>query len=245
MQVLQPGRVHVSWPSFLHPIELHPIELAGLLCDPLWGDLITSAPLVWRLGRGLAALCVTSCTCNARRERCRPLCRATHLGVHAGPTTPTGRTSSTARRRARASTSRDTRVPLAHRSSLRPVELSRVTTLRCVSFDQSVHSRPAEYASRTRSREAQAHGLGTHEPLTRTRFQKCFVDHDGDSDCDGLAGFQYSIVDKVQIPHSIAAGKYLLSWRWDCEQVPLTPAHSLFHRNSTFVLLRRHPTRQR
>ena len=37
-------------------------------------------------------------------------------------------------------------------------------------------------------------------------------------DCDGLAGFKYSIVDKVSVPKSLPAGEYLLSWRWDCEQ---------------------------
>lgn len=35
--------------------------------------------------------------------------------------------------------------------------------------------------------------------------------------CDGLAGFKYSIVDHVVVPTTIAAGEYLLSWRWDCE----------------------------
>ena len=36
--------------------------------------------------------------------------------------------------------------------------------------------------------------------------------------CDGLKGFDYSIVDHVQIPTDIESGDYLLSWRWDCEQ---------------------------
>lgn len=31
-------------------------------------------------------------------------------------------------------------------------------------------------------------------------------------------GFDYNIVDKLQIPTDIEAGEYLLSWRWDCEQ---------------------------
>mmetsp|Transcript_112753 Transcript_112753/g.158175 ORF Transcript_112753/g.158175 Transcript_112753/m.158175 type:complete len:345 (-) Transcript_112753:49-1083(-) len=42
--------------------------------------------------------------------------------------------------------------------------------------------------------------------------------NDGQDYCDGLAGFNYNIVDKVQIPKDIPTGKYLLSWRWDCEQ---------------------------
>eukprot|EP00051_Salpingoeca_urceolata_P019139 m.275749 g.275749 ORF g.275749 m.275749 type:complete len:368 (+) comp19357_c0_seq1:89-1192(+) len=33
-----------------------------------------------------------------------------------------------------------------------------------------------------------------------------------------LSGFPWNIVDKVQIPEHIEPGKYLLSWRWDCEQ---------------------------
>jgi len=36
--------------------------------------------------------------------------------------------------------------------------------------------------------------------------------------CDALAGFKYSIVDKVVVPKTIELGEYLLSWRWDCEQ---------------------------
>ena len=36
--------------------------------------------------------------------------------------------------------------------------------------------------------------------------------------CDGLSGFNYNIVDLVNIPEDIDAGDYLLSWRWDCEQ---------------------------
>lgn len=41
---------------------------------------------------------------------------------------------------------------------------------------------------------------------------------DGPPMCDGLSGFEFSIVDKVQIPLFIEKGEYLLSWRWDCEQ---------------------------
>lgn len=29
--------------------------------------------------------------------------------------------------------------------------------------------------------------------------------------------WDYSVVDRVAIPESIAPGEYLLSWRWDCE----------------------------
>jgi len=35
---------------------------------------------------------------------------------------------------------------------------------------------------------------------------------------NGLSGFRFNIVDEVVIPTSFAAGEYLLSWRWDCEQ---------------------------
>jgi len=42
--------------------------------------------------------------------------------------------------------------------------------------------------------------------------------NDGNNYCDGLAGFSYNIVDRVKVPASVPAGKYLLSWRWDCEQ---------------------------
>lgn len=36
----------------------------------------------------------------------------------------------------------------------------------------------------------------------------------------GWAGFPFSIVDFVSVPHTLAPGSYLLSWRWDCEQSP-------------------------
>ena len=45
----------------------------------------------------------------------------------------------------------------------------------------------------------------------------------------GLSGFVhnstapidgFNIVDLVEIPESLSPGKYLLSWRWDCEQSP-------------------------
>jgi methionine-rich copper-binding protein CopC len=42
--------------------------------------------------------------------------------------------------------------------------------------------------------------------LSTTRVAGCDTYHD------------YSIVDEVVIPKSLAAGDYLLSWRWDCEQ---------------------------
>lgn len=35
---------------------------------------------------------------------------------------------------------------------------------------------------------------------------------------DGRSGFRFSIVDAVEVPLSLPAGEYLLSWRWDCEQ---------------------------
>jgi len=31
-------------------------------------------------------------------------------------------------------------------------------------------------------------------------------------------GFDYNIVDRLQVPANIETGEYLLSWRWDCEQ---------------------------
>lgn len=37
-------------------------------------------------------------------------------------------------------------------------------------------------------------------------------------DDNGLSGYKFNIVDKVKIPELIEPGKYLLSWRWDCEQ---------------------------
>jgi len=46
-----------------------------------------------------------------------------------------------------------------------------------------------------------------------------FLNHDaGSFTLSSLVGFTYSIVDLVQIPETVKAGKYLLSWRWDCEQ---------------------------
>lgn len=44
-----------------------------------------------------------------------------------------------------------------------------------------------------------------------------------DNSCDKF--HDYSIVDTVQIPQDIPAGDYLISWRWDCEQVPYIPFH--------------------
>merc|ERR1719440_1405125 len=35
-----------------------------------------------------------------------------------------------------------------------------------------------------------------------------------------FARFNFNIVDKVQIPEDLVPGKYLLSFRWDCEQTP-------------------------
>ena len=46
----------------------------------------------------------------------------------------------------------------------------------------------------------------TQPQLSTTRVAGCDTYHD------------YSIVDEVVIPKSLAAGDYLLSWRWDCEQ---------------------------
>jgi len=36
----------------------------------------------------------------------------------------------------------------------------------------------------------------------------------------GIEGFSYSVVDEVEIPQELAAGEYVLSWRWDAEQSP-------------------------
>jgi len=35
-----------------------------------------------------------------------------------------------------------------------------------------------------------------------------------------LARFNFNIIDKVQIPEDLVPGKYLLSFRWDCEETP-------------------------
>lgn len=37
-------------------------------------------------------------------------------------------------------------------------------------------------------------------------------------DGSALGGFQWNIVDTVQVPADVPPGDYLLSWRWDCEQ---------------------------
>lgn len=37
-------------------------------------------------------------------------------------------------------------------------------------------------------------------------------------DDNGLSGFKFNIVDQVIIPQDIEPGRYLMSWRWDCEQ---------------------------
>lgn len=34
----------------------------------------------------------------------------------------------------------------------------------------------------------------------------------------GIEGFNYNIVDEVDIPADLECGDYVLSWRWDCEQ---------------------------
>jgi hypothetical protein len=34
----------------------------------------------------------------------------------------------------------------------------------------------------------------------------------------GKGGFDWSVADKVKVPSDLAPGKYLLSWRWDCEE---------------------------
>lgn len=40
-----------------------------------------------------------------------------------------------------------------------------------------------------------------------------------DASFDGIVtAFPYNIVDRVVVPADIAAGDYVLSWRWDCEQ---------------------------
>eukprot|EP00966_Prymnesium_polylepis_P326944 7382820-Prymnesium_polylepis.2 len=38
------------------------------------------------------------------------------------------------------------------------------------------------------------------------------------------ASFAFGIVDKVRVPESLAPGDYVLSFRWDCEQVPHRPS---------------------
>jgi hypothetical protein len=35
-----------------------------------------------------------------------------------------------------------------------------------------------------------------------------------------LGSFPFTMVDKVKVPADMAAGEYVLSWRWDCEQTP-------------------------
>lgn len=35
---------------------------------------------------------------------------------------------------------------------------------------------------------------------------------------NGLSGFPYSVVSRVDVPTDLSPGPYLLSWRWDCEQ---------------------------
>ena len=42
----------------------------------------------------------------------------------------------------------------------------------------------------------------------------------GASGLGRIAGLPaFSVVDKVVVPPTLKPGKYLLSWRWDCEQV--------------------------
>jgi len=37
--------------------------------------------------------------------------------------------------------------------------------------------------------------------------------------------FKFHIVDQLQVPHDLAPGDYVLSWRWDCEQTPQVWSH--------------------
>ena len=30
----------------------------------------------------------------------------------------------------------------------------------------------------------------------------------------------YFIIDRLQVPHGLASGNYVLSWRWDTEELP-------------------------
>jgi len=35
-----------------------------------------------------------------------------------------------------------------------------------------------------------------------------------------FGGFDFTMVDKLQVPSDISPGEYSLSWRWDCEETP-------------------------
>jgi len=35
-----------------------------------------------------------------------------------------------------------------------------------------------------------------------------------------FGGFPFTMIDQVKVPEDMAAGEYVLSWRWDCEQTP-------------------------
>lgn len=43
-------------------------------------------------------------------------------------------------------------------------------------------------------------------------------DPTGTDGSSSLDGFPWTIIDRVVVPEDIPAGRYLLSWRWDCEQ---------------------------
>lgn len=60
----------------------------------------------------------------------------------------------------------------------------------------------------------------THCPPGLTQFPEPLSGISG-FDPEGASGFQgfpWSIVDFVKVPATIWPGKYILSWRWDCEQ---------------------------
>jgi len=70
------------------------------------------------------------------------------------------------------------------------------------------------------------YGYGMGHCTSITNVQKNGTFTPGDTGCAPdehdfwFARFNFNIVDKVQIPEDLVPGKYLLSFRWDCEQTP-------------------------
>lgn len=58
------------------------------------------------------------------------------------------------------------------------------------------------------ARVRQDHGCGTGAPCSHHKGMNAKIP----------SGFDYNIVDHVQVPEDIEPGDYTLSWRWDCEE---------------------------
>ena len=52
-----------------------------------------------------------------------------------------------------------------------------------------------------------------------TNYLNCRCKDEPGFTCTGMRGpYNLEIVDRVEIPRRLAAGYYVLGWRWDCEE---------------------------